>query len=139
MCAVATAARRSHGVMTLHTFLPITVAVVVVGAVVAAIRLLLPPGVSEGDRRPRPAADLFDPRTADVELPPGYRPSVGRDVIRPIYDPEFVPGDTVEWPADTLVIGVEIGGEAKAYPVNVLNFREMVIDRLHGVPLLVSW
>lgn len=125
--------------MTLHPLLRIAAAVVVIGAVVTAIRLLLPPGVSEGDQRPRPEVDLFDPRTADVELPAGYRPSLGRDVIRPIYDPRFVPGDTVDWPADTLVIGVAIGGEAKAYPVNVLNFREMVIDRLHGVPLLVSW
>jgi hypothetical protein len=31
------------------------------------------------------------------------------------------------------------GGEAKAYPVCVLRFREMVNDSLAGVPILVSW
>ena len=30
-------------------------------------------------------------------------------------------------------------GESKAYPVGMLNCREMVIDELGGVPILVSW
>ncbi|CAN5834164.1 hypothetical protein BH23ACT10_BH23ACT10_27080 [soil metagenome] len=125
--------------MTLRNVIGIATAVVVVGAVLVGGRMLLPPTVGEGSGRPQPDPDIFDPRRERIELPPGYRPSVGRDVIRPIYDPEFVPGDTVDWPADTLVLGVAIDGEAKAYPVNVLNHREMVIDRLRGMPLLVSW
>ncbi len=117
----------------------VVVAVVVVGGVVYFSRSLLAPSVAEGAGHPTPAADLFDPRVDGEAPPPGYRPSLGRDVIEPIYDPRFVPGDTVDWAPQTLVLGVAIDGEAKAYPVNVLNFREMVIDRLRGIPLLVSW
>lgn len=124
--------------MTLRNVLGLAAAVIVVGAVLVGGRLLLQPAVAEGSGRPQPDPDIFDPRRERIELA-DYRPTVGRDVIRPIYNPEFVAGDSVDWPADTLVMGVAIDGEAKAYPVNVLNFREMVIDRLRGIPLLVSW
>jgi len=40
---------------------------------------------------------------------------------------------------DDLVMGVAIEGEAKAYPVSVLRFREMVDDELSGIPILVTW
>ena len=40
---------------------------------------------------------------------------------------------------DDLVLGVEIGGESRAYPVGTLNGREMVNDEVGGVPILVSW
>ncbi len=40
---------------------------------------------------------------------------------------------------DELVMGVEIDGQAKAYPVTLLNFREMVNDELAGVPILVTF
>jgi hypothetical protein len=126
--------------MTLRSLLRVAATVAVVTAVITVVRLMLPPAVAEGYDPPSPDRDIFDPRTQrGLELPAGYRPSVGRDVIRPIYHPQSVPGDAVDWPDDTLVMGVAIDGEAKAYPVNVLNFREMVIDRLHGIPLLVSW
>ena len=37
------------------------------------------------------------------------------------------------------MIGVEINGEAKAYPVSWLGGRELVIDDVGGEPILVSW
>jgi hypothetical protein len=37
------------------------------------------------------------------------------------------------------VIGVAAAETAKAYPVTHLNSREMVIDSLDGIPILVSW
>lgn len=76
---------------------------------------------------------------SDVELPTGYRLAFPRDAIAPVYEPAFVPADAVDWAARTLVIGLEIEGEAKAYPVSFLNRREMVIDRLAGIPILVTW
>jgi hypothetical protein len=62
-----------------------------------------------------------------------------RDAILPIYEPRFVPPVQARLRADDLVMGVEIGGQAKAYPVAILNRREMVNDELHGVPILVTW
>jgi hypothetical protein len=61
------------------------------------------------------------------------------DGIRPIYEPQFVLADDSPYQEDELVIGITLGGEAKAYPVTVLRFREMVNDELAGIPILVSW
>lgn len=61
------------------------------------------------------------------------------DAIPPIYEPEFIPADEAPLIDDELVMGVVIEGKAKAYPVSVLRFREMVDDELAGWPILVSW
>lgn len=77
--------------------------------------------------------------------PPGKRPHPATDrssratPIEPVYDPTFVSGSDSEWIEGTLVIGVELNGEAKAYPVNFLNSREMVNDWIGGTPVLVTW
>jgi hypothetical protein len=61
------------------------------------------------------------------------------DAIQPIYEPRFVTAAEAPLADDELIMGVSWGGEAKAYPVSVLRFREMVIDELAGIPILVSW
>lgn len=43
------------------------------------------------------------------------------------------------WDDGTLVIGLAIDGEVKAYPVGFLNRREMVVDSIAGIPVLVTW
>ena len=72
-------------------------------------------------------------------VPPGFRQLLDRDAIFPIYDPEFVTAAESEWPENTLVVGVALNGEARAYPVGHLNQREMVIDTVGGIPVLVTW
>ena len=93
------------------------------------------------DNFPVPAdpAAVYDPVLAGEELPTGYRALLGRDQIEPIYDPAFTSADNVEWPPDSLVIGISGAHTSKAYPVTHLNSHEMVIDSLDGDPLLVSW
>jgi hypothetical protein len=63
------------------------------------------------------------------------------DGIRPIYTPEFVMAEDARelMQEDELVIGVAWVGEAKAYPITVLIYREMVNDELAGIPTLVTW
>ena len=68
-----------------------------------------------------------------------YRQLLPQDAIRPIYEPKFVPGQGADLAWEELVIGVEINGESRAYPVGPLNFREMVNDVVGGVPILVTW
>lgn len=82
---------------------------------------------------------VYDPVQSRESLPDGFRQVLRRDGILPIYDPSFVSGRDCEWSPETLVLGVEIGGEAKAYPIGTLNRREMVVDSLAGIPILVSW
>ena len=68
-----------------------------------------------------------------------FVPLLPRDGIRPVYEPEFVEAADSPLQDDELVMGVAINGEAKAYSVTVLRFREMVDDELGGIPILVTW
>jgi len=61
------------------------------------------------------------------------------DGIRPVYDPQFATAEEAPLDDMELIIGIAIDGEAKAYPISVLNFREMVNDELAGIPTLVTW
>jgi hypothetical protein len=81
--------------------------------------------------------EVYDPYRAGEPAPPGFRQLLPRDGIPPIYAPSFV--DEIDWADDTLVIGLEIDGDARAYPVGFLNRREMVIDSVAGIPVLVTW
>lgn len=121
-----------------------SVAVIVI--VVVAVALFVLSDRSPADAVPSAAQlevpdplDVYDPVLAGEPLPEGYRQLLGRDMIHPVYDPVFTDGGEVDWPDDTDVIGVAGVEEAKAYPVSYLNFREMVIDDIEGIPILVSW
>ena len=41
--------------------------------------------------------------------------------------------------ATDLILGVELGDEALAYPIQILNWHEVVNDTLAGVPIVVSY
>jgi hypothetical protein len=90
------------------------------------------------DERVDPSG-VYDPVVAGEPLPDGFRQVLPRDAIRPVYDPVFLPADQAGWSDDAQIIGVEMGGEAKAYPVSFLNGREMVIDEIADVPIVVTW
>lgn len=83
--------------------------------------------------------DVFDPIEAGEAAPFGFRQVFDRDGIPPVYAPNFVSADEVDWPSDELIVGVELGGEARAYPVGFLNRREIVVDVHRGVPTFVTW
>ena len=95
------------------------------------------PGRLAAPPAPIPEAGA-NPRTA-VEEAPRYGLTLGFDAIAPLYEPEFVSAASSDLAGEELVIGVAWGGEAKAYPIGVLNRREMVNDELAGVPTLVTW
>ncbi|MDX1379229.1 MAG: DUF3179 domain-containing protein [Anaerolineales bacterium] len=44
-----------------------------------------------------------------------------------------------EWPPEELVIGVEINGQARAYPIRLLSSHEIVNDVIGGEPVAVTW
>jgi len=65
--------------------------------------------------------------------------TLSKDAIYPIYQPKFVLAKDAPYQEDDLIMGVSLNGEAKAYNVSVLRFREMVNDEIGGTPVLVSW
>ena len=90
---------------------------------------------------PAKAASSAGVRNRRVELEDDYNFafSLGFDSITPIYSPEFLPAADAALDDQELVLGIAWEGEAKAYPISVLRFREMVDDELAGIPTLVTW
>ena len=86
-----------------------------------------------------PFESAFGPSFSAAVESEDFRQLLNRDSIRPIYQPQFVPSDAAYLEPDALVIGVEINGDVKAYPVGPLVRREMVNDVVGGVPILVTW
>ncbi len=88
---------------------------------------------------PLPAVIVPDVRTINLSQIPDYYASIPPDGIPPIYAPRFVNAQDAQLQPDELVLGIAIEGQAKAYPVTVLRFREMVNDELAGLPILATW
>lgn len=64
------------------------------------------------------------------------------DAIRAIDHPRFITTDKAAkagFKDDLQVIGVELGGEAHAYPIPYLSQVEIVNDRLGGKNIAVTW
>jgi hypothetical protein len=69
------------------------------------------------------------------------RASVARDAIPALTQPEFLSAgqaDRLLKPSER-VLGVALNGEAKAYPLRILNWHELANDSVGGWPVLVSW
>lgn len=80
---------------------------------------------------------VLDPRTIDVEeIRAGGPP---RDGIPALDAPDHGPPERADWPDDVTVIGVVRNGEARAYPVPILDWHELVNDTLGSEPILVSY
>jgi hypothetical protein len=63
-----------------------------------------------------------------------------RDGIPPIDNPVFIPVSEASGLADTEpVVGVVMGGEAKAYPLRILIWHEIANDTVGGVPVAVTF
>lgn len=63
-----------------------------------------------------------------------------KDGIPALYDPKFISGDEVKYlkPSDR-ILGLYINGEAKAYPIRILNWHELVNDSVGAKDVLVSY
>lgn len=104
---------------------------VILAVIVAAGWLL-----ARGSRAP---VSLDGPSSEEADVPARMERLLPRDAIAPIYRPRFVSAAGSRLRPDDLVLGVEINGEAKAYPITILNAREMVNDVVGGVPILATW
>ena len=80
----------------------------------------------------------FDVRSVDLgEIVSGGPP---RDGIPPIDDPRFEPLSAAGRLADTEpVVGLVVGDDARAYPLRVLMWHEIVNDTVGGVPVAVTF
>ncbi len=86
--------------------------------------------------KPEPAI-----RGIDLRIDSGFdeREKLPQDAISPIYTPKYVDPDESLIMDEELVMGIAINGEARAMPVGLMRFREMVNDVIGGVPILATW
>lgn len=102
--------------------------------------LLLLPLVFGGARGDGSGAGGFGLDDALIPVEAIHAGGPPRDGIPAIDDPRFVPGARAGWlREDDRVLGLERGGEARAYPVAILNWHEIVNDRLGGEGVVVTF
>ena len=87
---------------------------------------------------PLPPTVTTEPTLPAIDLGRLYQ-VLETDEIEPVYDPVFETAGRTRLGDEQLVMGVAINGESKAYPVSLLQFREMVNDEVGGTPVLVTW
>lgn len=64
----------------------------------------------------------------------------GKDGIPAILKPVFVPAREAGFLKDEdRILGLSQGGEAKAYPIKILNWHEIVNDTIGGKPVVVTY
>jgi len=91
------------------------------------------PGSPPGTRAASTPEPLVDP---DDIIPGGPPP----DGIPPIDHPKFLAPQDATFLADQEpVLAVEIGGDAKAYPLQIMTWHEIVNDTIGGVPVSVTY
>ncbi len=63
-----------------------------------------------------------------------------RNGIPALTNPKFVPTSETEWlrPDDRL-LALEVAGVAKSYPLRIINWHEVVNDRIGGEPIVVTY
>lgn len=82
----------------------------------------------------------FDYSQHSIPLDEIYSGGPPKDGIPALYDPSFISAHGAGYlrPADR-ILGLMINGEAKAYPIKILNWHELVNDRVGGKEVLVSY
>ncbi len=110
-------------------------------AAALALLLLAPVEAQQSTPWPRgewPRTDFSRALVAPGEIRSGGPP---RDGIPAIDEPRFVtPAEAAAWldPREPVVV-VTLGGETRAYPLQILIWHEIVNDRLGGVPVAVTF
>ena len=95
-----------------------------------------PEGPQPRERPPRPG-DLPDEQAFLAQID---RSRGTRDCFEVIRDPIFVGVDGAHGITDDeIVLGVDVGSARFAYPIQLLNFHEIVEHSVEGLDLLACW
>lgn len=62
-----------------------------------------------------------------------------KDGIPSIDNPQFIPASEAAMGEDDRVLGVLFNGVAKAYPISILNYHEIVNDRFADAPVVITY
>lgn len=85
---------------------------------------------------------LFLAACSQFDAPIGIQ-TVERDAFPVLDNPEFLSAAEAEElkmvTAADPVIGIAIGGEAKAYPIDIMGVHELGNDTIGGIPIAITW
>jgi hypothetical protein len=97
-------------------------------------------GIGAG-HRPAAARTLngFDLRGALVPMEAILAGGPPRDGIPAIDRPRFVAAAAARLAGSDRVLGIQIGPTARAYPIRILNWHEIVNDQLEGQPVAITY
>ncbi|MFQ5556037.1 MAG: DUF3179 domain-containing protein [Acidimicrobiales bacterium] len=89
----------------------------------------------------RAVDDPYDPRLPDPLLDPDdLLPLAGPDAIISLDDPRFVPATDIRFLAGCEeVLVLDIDGDVRGYPVQIMVWHEIVNDTVGGVPVAVTF
>ena len=64
-----------------------------------------------------------------------------RDGIPAPFNPEYLTAKEADklLKPDERVLGLNLGGVSRAYPIRIMSWHELVNDEIGGIPYLVSW
>lgn len=60
-------------------------------------------------------------------------------MFHPMGAPNYVAANKASVDANDMVIAVTIGGESRAYPIREMGYHHVVNDRLHQLPIVVTY
>jgi hypothetical protein len=60
-------------------------------------------------------------------------------MFHPVGEPHFIAAQQASLDASDMVIAVTLGGESRAYPIREMGYHHIVNDRLHGLPMVVTY
>jgi hypothetical protein len=81
----------------------------------------------------------FDLSPASVPVDEILRGGPPRDGIPALDSPPTVAAGSAPWRDDEMMVGVEMPGGARAYPLAILVWHELINDTVGGRPILVSY
>ena len=114
-------------------------AIMAVTATSVAFHGCAAPAAKQSDASPASHADHQDRTPTGSEPYHGMIQYWAKDAKVAIVKPNMVDGDKAIIAPGTAVIGVSVGGEARAYPLYILNNHQVVNDYVGGIPLSASW
>jgi len=87
-------------------------------------------------------ADLseFDLSNNNIELRDFMSGGPKKDGIPALTNPQFISANQADFLDDKdPVVGISINGRARAYPLQILNWHEIVNDQISNIPIAVTW
>lgn len=60
-------------------------------------------------------------------------------MFHPFGEPHYVAAQRASVDASDMVIAVTLGGESRAYPIREMGYHHVVNDRLHQLPIVVTY